>query len=104
MGDGEHDAIFRAFERNGVMHGTRIVREVFARVVFTRLIAIAALKDQDFFHPDVTMSRIAASRLHTYEDSAITRHIIAPQDMEENAFVSGGAPLDSREIKHNLNH
>ena len=92
--DGEHDAVFRAVERDWVMRGARLVDEIAARAVFSRLIAIAALQDEHFFQPAVAMRGIAAPRLHAYEDGRATSLTVASQIVKVNPFVPGRVPLD----------
>ena len=94
MRDGEHDAVFCAVERDGVMRRARFVDDVRARAVLALLISIAALKDEDFFDPDMSMSRIATPRSHAYQDGRISRPLVTPQEVNNYPVVPGRAPFD----------
>ena len=94
MRDGEHHAVFRAVERDRMMRRARFVDDVRARAVLALLISIAALKDEDFFNPQMPMSRIAAPRSHAYQDGRISRPLVTPQVVNEYSGVPGRAPFD----------
>lgn len=94
MSDGEHDASFRAFERDRVMGRAGVVDEIIARAVLAAPVAVAALKDENLFDAAMPVRGVGAARQHADEDGGIARRLVVSQDVYGDAFVSRRPPLD----------
>lgn len=92
MRDGEHDAIFRAFERHRIMLRPGFVEDIVACAVLAFVVAVAALKNKNFFDAVVSVRGITAAGLHAYQDCPVSCLLVASEDMEKNSLVSRPAP------------
>lgn len=92
--DGKHDAIFRAFERDGKMRGTGFVDDVIARYVPPARVLVAALKNEDLFDAVMLMRRVSASGLHSDQHGRIACLLIAAQGMNKYSLMSCCVPID----------
>ena len=98
MGDGEEDAVVRAFEGGGAVGGAGRVEDVTARAVLAARVAVAALKDEDLLDAVVPVRRVRAARPDADEDGRITRRRVAPEHAQRHALVPRLAPVDLREV------